>query len=353
MIHIVHFSSAPGGIEILLKDIIRSFPAGTFRVFVIRPPEPGNENVYAGSSLDITYGHKANLKAILCLFKYAVKYNKDIFHVLNIGPYFLMAMRLAGVKNLVYSIRGTIYWSSPLQGIIRRLIWRMAVSDRYRIIANSGHSRKMFIRAAGKTRQMVDLIYNPVASEKFKPEKKYKNPGSGLEIIYSGRLAEGKNLFTWLEVAASVKRAWPESKFFLYGDGPLKTKLKNYANELGISDSVQFMGFTSDMVTAYRKADLFIFLSNHESFGNVVVESILCGTPAIASDIPAMREIFINYPQVLVSLDENLISNIIEKMDQIDQINELIPNMIVEFRSRFSAEDHIVKLKNVYNSFDV
>lgn len=351
MINLVHFSSAPGGIEILLQDVIRAFTTGTFRVFVIRPPVPGEANVYTNSDVEIVYGNNENIRAFFRLWKYTRKHRKEIFHVFNIGPLFLLAIRLAGVKNLVYSIRGTIYWKSGIQRIIRRFFWNVALSGKYRIVANSEHSRKMFSSAVKISEQNIELIYNPAASGKFTLSDKKEKPYSMSEIIYSGRLAEGKNLFRWLEIAKTIHDLKPGTKFIMYGEGPLKMRLINYAGELGIKEDVEFMGFTADMSAAYRKAGLFIFISEHESFGNVVVECILSGTPVIATDIPSMREIFTNFPQVLVPVDGDLTGHILEKIDQIDQLYELIPAMAEEFRSRFSLAGHINSLKKIYDSF--
>jgi len=71
MIHLVHFSSSPGGIEVLIQDVIRAFPAGTFKVFIIRPPGPEDHNVYSDTDVEINYGKKVNLFAICKLGKYA------------------------------------------------------------------------------------------------------------------------------------------------------------------------------------------------------------------------------------------------------------------------------------------
>jgi glycosyltransferase involved in cell wall biosynthesis len=351
VINIVHFSSAPGGIEILLQNVIRAFTPGTFRIFVIRPPQPGEENVYTNSDVEIVYGNDANIKAFFSLRKYSRKHRNEIFHVFNIGPFFLLAIRLAGVKKLVYSIRGTIYWKSGAQKIIRRFFWNAALSRRYRIIANSEHSRKMFTCSVKSLKQHVDILYNPAASDKFDREIKKDKPDSVFEVIYSGRLAEGKNLFRWLEIAKSIHDLNPGTRFILYGDGPLKMKLKSYTEVLGIQGCVEFRGFTTDMASAYSHADLFIFISEYESFGNVVVECILSGTPVIASDIPSMREIFTNFPQVMVPVEGDITGHILEKISRIDELNKLIPSMAEEFRSRFSASDHISKLKKIYESF--
>jgi glycosyltransferase involved in cell wall biosynthesis len=350
MIHLVHFSSSPGGIEVLIQDVIRAFPAGTFRVFVIRPPGPKDYNVYTNTDVQINYGKDVNIFAICKLWQYAWKYRKDTFHVFNIGPFFLLVLRLAGIKKLIYSVRGTTYWNSYLQKIIRRKLWRTALSGRYRIIANSEYSRSVFLKSIKKIKPEVEVLYNPIASSKYAVKKSRVKTKAKYKVIYAGRLTSGKNLFKWLDVALFLHKSVPGIYFELYGDGPLKEELINYSHRIGISEDVKFMGFTTDIADMYHEADLLIFISEYESFGNVVVESVLSGTPVIASDIFSMREIFINFPQVLVPLDENLEINILEKVQHPEILNSLIPDMISEFSVRFSAINHIEKISRMYNS---
>ncbi len=351
MIHIVHFQSSPGGIEILIQDIIKAFPAGTFNAFIIRPPKQSNHNIYSGTEIKTTYGHRSNLIALWRLFFYARKYKKEIFHVYNSGPFYLLALRLAGVTNLVYSIHGTIYWRSGFERLLRKAIWRLALSDKYRITTNSEFSRKVFISSVSDKEKNIEVVYNPIDSSKYQFSGEQKRNGPDFKVIYAGRLAKGKNLFRWLDVAQVLRKKSPLMQFILYGEGPLKADLIKYAEEKGLADNVKFSGFTVALDEAFREADLFIFISEYESFGNVVVESILCGTPVIASDIPSMREIFKNYPQVLVPLDENLLQNIADKVEHLDDISVQMDSMIREFRSRFSAEKHYEKLQSIYDSF--
>ena len=83
------------------------------------------------------------------------------------------------------------------------------------------------------------------------------------------------------------------------------------------------------------------------------MESILCGTPVIASDIPSLREIFRNYPQFLVPADGRMESDILEKINDLEKLKKLVAEAAEEFRTRFSTEQHINGLKNVYSSFDI
>ncbi len=70
----------------------------------------------------------------------------------------------------------------------------------------------------------------------------------------------------------------------LVGDGPEHESLKNLAAELGIADRVFFVGEQSlaQMPAWYRHADLFLYTSLSETYGQVVSEALWCGLPVVA-----------------------------------------------------------------------
>ncbi len=351
-IHIIHFQSSPGGIEVLMPALIESMKGYNFRIFVLRPPEKDKINVYSAFNENlITYGATSNLVSFSKLFIYALKNHSDIFHLYNAGPFVLLLVRLAGINKIVYSIRGTKYCKRPWQALIIKLSWYLALNKRVRLIANSIFSKSVFLKEISN-RYPIKVLYNPVYRTNFNIYSRdlvHKK----LTIIYVGRLALGKNLFRWLDVAKAIYNNFQNVCFKLYGHGPLKNELITYAEKLKINSVVQFMDFTSDINLAYYQADLMIFLSEYESFGNVVVESILCGTPVIASSIPSMKEIFQNYPDFLVDLDDRLQENILKKVDNIDHLKNLVPKATKEFKIRFSIQQHVGELKGIYNSFNI
>lgn len=333
-----------------MPEIINSFPAERFSVFVIRPPEPGKYNVYDGMPVDITYGTGNNLVAAVRLWRFAGKNRDGVFHGFNIGPFFLFIIRLAGIRRAVYSIRGTQHASGYFQGMIRKALWRLAIAPGYKIIANSEYSRKIFLDFLSPWKPSVMVLYNPVNSSRITAIGD-KPSHDGLNIIYAGRLAEGKNMNLWLDMAEAIHEMRSDSHFYIYGDGLLQESLIRESHARGMGDYLFFMGFTADLSEAYRQADLMLFLSERESFGNTVVESILYETPVIALDIPSVREIFQDFTQFLVARDESMESEILRKIGQIDQLTALVPDVARQFRDRFSMEQHTSGLRTVYDRF--
>lgn len=344
-IQLIHFSSAPGGIEVILPVMVKNVPDRSFSAFVIRLNHSGN-NVYENIPLSVTYGSDNNIKAFVKFFLYALRRRKDIFHVFNIGPVFLLLLRLAGAKRIIYSIHGTKYWKTAFQRRIYKFFWKIALKGKITLLANSEHSRDEFYKKISD-KKLIDVLYNPIDIHRFNPGE--TTPGDKeIRVVYSGRLEPGKNLVRWIETAAYLHDKIPNTCFELYGEGSLKSSLKTQIDELHAGDYIRVKGFRKDIENVYRCADMSLFLSEYESFGNVVVESVLCGTPVITSPIPVMKEIFREFPQLVLSEPSDLKEQVLLKVRQIDELRKITNSARESFLKRFSVQQHIKSLQQVY-----
>ena len=347
-VHIIHFTMKPGGIEVLLPGIIKTLDKFSFSVFAIRPLINDDNSVYADVDVKITTGAKG-LKAYKAIYLYARLNKNDIFQVFNLGPMFLFVLRMAGLKHLIYSIHGTIYWKTSFQKIVRKIFWNLGMSKNYLITANSEYSAKIF-RENVLNRETI-ILYNPIDNNRFNLSKKKIRSSQQKKIIYSGRLAKGKNLELWIDIAKYIISKNKEYCFEIYGIGPLENQLQEQIKKLGLEDYVKLKGYTNQPEFVYKSADLLLFLSEYESFGNVVVESILCGTPVICSNIPSMREIFQNNTEYLVNLDKNIFANVLAKINNLNHLQEITQTLSEEFIIKYGHQTHYKKLEELYNSF--
>jgi glycosyltransferase involved in cell wall biosynthesis len=348
VIHIIHFSSRPGGIEVLIPRIIKGLKKYSFRIFVFRPPS--ETNIYESSNFSVCYGHNDNFKAYLIFIKYVRKYRKDIFHVYNGGPFVLLILRLFSKGKVIYSIHGTKYWQNYKQETIRKWFWSLAISKKMFFTSNSDYSKNVFLHKIS-TKPDIQTLYNPISHINFSQKERPCGIEGPLRIIYAGRLSSGKNLDNWINIALMLGKLYPGKFLFeLYGYGKLHDALENKIKENKAENYIFLMGYSKNATKIYQRADLLLFLSEYESFGNVVVESILCGTPVIASNIPSMREIFCNYPDFLIELDDNLKLNVIKKLENINKLKLLVPAARKEFVNRFSERQHLNKLADIYSS---
>jgi glycosyltransferase involved in cell wall biosynthesis len=347
---LVHYHSTPGGIEVLLPGIIRGLQSLEFNVFVIRPPSADSPSVYSGMNMEITYGGRNNIVAAFKLAKYAVRRKGETFHVFNIGPLFLLVLRLCGINRIIYSIHGTIYWHNNFEKFYRKILWRIAVDKKKQIFTcNSEYSGQVFRKNIASWIN-CELLYNFFDISRFKKTALSELNREIRKVVYVGRLVPGKGLARWISIALDIHLAYPDVKFEIYGDGPLASSIQreidlNFANTFII-----LKGHVTDVENVFRNADLLLFLSEYESFGNVVVESILCNTPVLASNIPGMNEIFADFPDFLLNNDPPSGREIISRLKNFSRLRELAEVAGGSFRNRFSIERHLEKLTNIYEA---
>lgn len=344
----MHYSSSPGGIEILMPNIIRAMGNYNFKVFLIRPPAEGNMNVYENSNIDITYGSGSTLISLLKFYSFGSKNKNAIYHLFNTGPYFLSILKVLGIKKIIYSIHGTVYWKTIFQRWMRSPFWSFGINKGIIFTGNSLYSAKIFKEEVCQSTEPI-LLYNPIDSNKFNSSGKLltQNP---IKIIYVGRLVAGKNLFKWIETADFLLKKGINATFELYGKGPLRRELEQEVKKLDLESKISFKGHEKDIENVFKKSDVLLMLSGLESFGNVVVESVLCGTPVIAFNIPAMKEIFCDFPEFLIEQNKEFKETIYLKLSQLEELKNRMPLVSKNFAFRFGSEVHMNKLNEIYAS---
>lgn len=132
-----------------------------------------------------------------------------------------------------------------------------------------------------------------VDSERFHPGRRCDalrrqwevNP-DGIVLGYAGRLATEKNLDVLMDAWSRMRKE--KTKLLLIGDGPLRKKLEEREEK-----GVIFAGYLKgeELGKAYASADLFVFPSLTETFGNVILEAMASGLPAVGFRAPGPQDI--------------------------------------------------------------
>jgi glycosyltransferase involved in cell wall biosynthesis len=106
-----------------------------------------------------------------------------------------------------------------------------------------------------------------------------------LVALYVGRIAPEKNLGLALEAYRAMRRFSDSAKFVIVGEGPLKTVLQKD------HDDLVFCGVRTgeQLAKHYASADVFLFPSETETFGNVTLEAMASGLVVVAYDYAAAK----------------------------------------------------------------
>jgi glycosyltransferase involved in cell wall biosynthesis len=118
-----------------------------------------------------------------------------------------------------------------------------------------------------------------------------------------GRLHSDKAFDVLLKAAARLPDLW----LWIAGEGPDDRQLKRLSRDLGIAERVKFLGWRTDRGALFKAADICLFPSREEPFGNVVVEAWAYGVPLVtaASKGPAWL-VRPNEDAVLVPVEDEI-----------------------------------------------
>ncbi|HEU5262602.1 MAG TPA: glycosyltransferase family 4 protein [Gemmatimonadales bacterium] len=162
-----------------------------------------------------------------------------------------------------------------------RRAWFHAISD---------STRDDLVRR-GVPRERVEVIYPGVDVTWYCPDGATPRAATPT-FLYVGRLKRYKGVEIALRALALARQARPDLVLEIAGQGDDRARLERLACGLGLGDAVRFLGFVpeEEKRRLLRRAWAVVFPSSKEGWGISNVEAAGCGTPALASDSPGLRE---------------------------------------------------------------
>ncbi len=186
----------------------------------------------------------------------------------------------------------TIVWAGerPIPRVYRRAAFH-AISD----------STRDDLIARGVRPDAIRVIYPGVDAVRYAPpERPSRSPMP--HFLYLGRIKRYKGLEWAVRAADRARRTIPDLRLDIAGSGDDRERLERLTQQLHLEDTVRFLGFVSEeqKLQLLRQVWAVVFPSPKEGWGITNVEAAACGTPAIASDSPGLRESVLNEQTGLV-----------------------------------------------------
>ena len=126
-------------------------------------------------------------------------------------------------------------------------------------------------------------------------------------VLFLGRLSVKKSPDLVLQAFAEMRKRLEGTKLIFAGpdEGGMRAQLEQMAEQLGVSQYVQFAGplFGQDKWAAYRDADVFVLPSQNENFGNTAAEAIAAGSPVIVTEQCGIAPLLANQAGLVVKHD--------------------------------------------------
>jgi len=161
------------------------------------------------------------------------------------------------------------------------------------VFVNSEQYRKCWIDR-GFAPEKLKILPRGLDTDLFQPARRdptywqrFGANGSSVRLLYVGRISREKDLDVLAAAYDKVRAAGQPVQLFLVGHGPYSETLAE------ASPDAVFLGYLTGepLAKAYASADIFVFPSTTDTFGNVVIEAQASGLPVIVSDVGGPKEL--------------------------------------------------------------
>ena len=188
-------------------------------------------------------------------------------------------------KPVVITARGSDITLLPRYRLPRRMIqW---AAGRAAAIITVCNALRDEVIALGVDPARVVSLRNGVDLDLFRPTE--RTPGQPFTLVTVGHLVPVKGQ----ELIIGALPMLPGVRLVVAGDGPRRGMLEALASELGVAERVSFLGAVpqSQLRAHYGAADAMVLASSREGWANVLLESMACGTPVVASRVWGTPEV--------------------------------------------------------------
>jgi glycosyltransferase involved in cell wall biosynthesis len=234
------------------------------------------------------------LRQMVSFRKYLARHKIQIAHAfMNKTGIFAVLSSLGTQRVVITSRLNTGYWYTPGWKLFFRILNRSTT----RVLTNSKVGRDIAVEAERLAPQKIDVLYQGVNAECFRPNAGDRTacdrmgiPESASVIGIVANLRPVKDLPLFLRAAKIVWERCPQAAFLVAGQGQQLGELQALAEELGIRERVFFTRGEGKVIDYLSRMSVACLSSVSEGFSNAILEYMAVGLPVVATDVGGNRE---------------------------------------------------------------
>ncbi len=265
-----------------------------------------------------------------------------------------LAARKCGIPNVMHE--WAVLKTLPHQFVMDRML-----SAKTDIAVGVSESVKEFLIQGrsvplGKTR----VVWNGVNLNNFKtaePDKvqafreKFGITPQQKIVGTVTRLREEKGNRYFIEAAPQVLQEFPDARFVIVGDGPLRDELEALAKKLNLNGKLHFAGFVSEVAVALAAMDIYVMASLMEGFPFALAEAMAAAKTVVATNVGGMKEMVQQDQNGLLvpPADSSTMAAALVRLLKNPALSQNLSNAARQRSQEFSVERNVQALESIYS----
>jgi len=282
-------------------DQIRERGVPGFDVEVVGTDHNVDRRLPAVPDIDLPFyeGLKLGVPSLTAISETLAEGRYDLVHLCAPGPAGIGAALVAGVMGLPtlasYHTELTEYaklraGGQRLEGAMRMLL--AAFYGRADCVLTPSRAADRSLEQLGVPKERLARWERGVDLTRFSPAMRVAGslPGE-LNVLYAGRLSVEKGVDLLADTFLAARARDPRLRLVLAGGGPDEARLR-----MRVGEAATFLGWLEgdDLARAYASADMFLFASSTDTFGQVILEAQASGLPVVAVGEGGPAELVLN-----------------------------------------------------------
>jgi L-malate glycosyltransferase len=225
--------------------------------------------------------------------------NADVVYAASVRAGLAASMPVGACPPLVVGLHDCLP-AGPLSSATKRLIDRRSAM----LVANSRHTAAAW--RDGRGGPELQVLHPPIEPGRYGERVPLGLDGGPPVIGVAAQITPWKGQETAIRALWRIRERHPDAQLVLAGATTFVERATRYDNrryldrlnaltsQLGVADSVRFLGRRDDLPSVLAGLDVLLVPSWEEPFGLVVIEAMAAGTPVVATSVGGPREVIVD-----------------------------------------------------------
>jgi glycosyltransferase involved in cell wall biosynthesis len=362
-----------GGAQKQLLSLIGSLDKEKYNVFLFTARE--GLLVNEALSIDKLILHRSgflgrsinpfqDLLALIELYSFIRKNRIQVVHTHSSKAGILgrFAANFARVPLIIHTVHGWSFHDYQLRVVsyFYLILEKISASFTSRIIVVSNSDRNKGLKnSIGRERQYIiiryGIDYNEFKGREGRSESR-KVLGLSNTDLAVGMVAcfkPQKSPLDFIRLAAAVRNVFPDAKFIMIGDGPLRRRVCALIKKFNLEGQVILAGWRNDIPLILSALDVFVLTSLWEGLPIAALEAMAAGVPLVATDTGGIRDVVVNGKTGYLVKTGDMLSmqdKVVELLNNLRLRNEFVnlSKKIID-SGEFSLSNMVKKTEGVYS----